>query len=216
MKTHTHKNKGKQPHGIAKPVSWVAHVSAASPSTLTLDPPSCPPPPGSLHPSSPSLPSPPTSPRRLFDEDSMQCAVVAVAADISIRPRHAQLVTNQTFQLVPDTLSWWQTRHFSSPQTRSVADKSDISARPRHAQLLTNQTFQLAPDTLSCWQIRWNGWPEQGVDVSDQEFILRDSGNLRSGTVLLQHSPWSMVLHKRRDVVPHDLIPVSQAGDSTL
>ena len=66
------------------------------------------------------------------------------------------------------------------------------------------------PDMFSKSQIRGNGWPGQSVDVSDLEFILHDSGNIRMGTVLLYHDPWSMVLHRRHAVVPRDLIPVLQ------
>ena len=34
---------------------------------------------------------------------------------------------------------------------------------------------------------------------------------MRMGTVILQHNPWSMVLHKWCHMVPHNLIWVSQA-----
>lgn len=32
--------------------------------------------------------------------------------------------------------------------------------------------------------IRRNGWPGQGVEVSDMEFILPDTGNVRTGIVV--------------------------------
>ena len=32
--------------------------------------------------------------------------------------------------------------------------------------------------------IRRNGWPGQGVEVSDVEFILPDTGNVRTGIVV--------------------------------
>ena len=43
------------------------------------------------------------------------------------------------------------------------------------------------------------------------EFILHNSSTMRMGTVTLQHSPWSMVLHKRCHMVPHNVMQVSRA-----
>ena len=43
--------------------------------------------------------------------------------------------------------------------------------------------------TCSTSYIRANGWPGQGVDVSDLGFILHDYGDTRTDTVLHQHNP---------------------------
>ena len=80
--------------------------------------------------------------------------------------------------------------------------------------LLLRLTFQLVPDIFSWWQIRESGWRGQAVNVSDLEFIMHDSGNMRMGTVLLQHkSP----IHGAKQLLQCGSLqsPVLQAGDST-
>lgn len=72
-------------------------------------------------------------------------------------------------------------------------------------------------DSIRLRHDRQTGWPGQGVDASDLEFLLHDSGNTRtSRSVLLQHNPWSAVLEKPHGVVYHDPIQVLQTGDSTV
>ena len=110
----------------------------------------------------------------------------------------------------PVTPEWW----YASPEW--LLDENPIHTKLlgwMHSLLLW--MFHLVSDIFSWWQIRGNGWPGQGFDVSNQELILHYFGNL-IGIGLLQLNPWSIVLHRWCSVVPHDLIPMSQASDCSL